>query len=250
MEFPTNLPELEGPGIGTQSWANVICVLVILDVWGIPMWWMSSCIHVPFHLYRSFSVKCQQHDLQIMYWGGSGCGNFLRYYPSLCGLVVRVPGCRSRGPGFDSQSCQIFWEVVGLEWGPLSLMNTTEEVLGRNINGFSPESQEYCRGDPLHWLFAIVRSQTKATEFSPPPPPQAFSWRTFQWGKPFFMLKSEPRNCWVSRQECSTAAVFCLLCVDGNTWADRADHVFHTWRCEAESWAPAVARCLCMVKLL
>jgi hypothetical protein len=26
----------------------------------------------------------------------------------LCGLVVRVPGYRSRGPGFDSQRYQIF----------------------------------------------------------------------------------------------------------------------------------------------
>jgi hypothetical protein len=39
----------------------------------------------------------------------------------LCGLVVRVPGNRSRGPGFDSRRYQIFWEVVGLERGPLSL---------------------------------------------------------------------------------------------------------------------------------
>jgi hypothetical protein len=39
----------------------------------------------------------------------------------LCGLVVRVPGYRPRGHGFDSRRCQIFWEVVGLERGPLSL---------------------------------------------------------------------------------------------------------------------------------
>jgi hypothetical protein len=33
----------------------------------------------------------------------------------LCGLVVRVPGYRWIGPGFDSRRYQIFWEVVGLE---------------------------------------------------------------------------------------------------------------------------------------
>jgi hypothetical protein len=38
----------------------------------------------------------------------------------LCGLVVKVPGCYPRGPGFDSRCCQIFWVVLGLERGPLS----------------------------------------------------------------------------------------------------------------------------------
>jgi hypothetical protein len=47
----------------------------------------------------------------------------------LCGLVVRVSGYRSRGPGFDSWLYQIFWEVVGLERGPLSLVRITEELL-------------------------------------------------------------------------------------------------------------------------
>jgi hypothetical protein len=47
----------------------------------------------------------------------------------LCGLVVIGSGYRSRGPGFDSRRYQIFWEVVGLERGPLSLVRTTEELL-------------------------------------------------------------------------------------------------------------------------
>jgi hypothetical protein len=80
----------------------------------------------------------------------------------LCGLVVRVSGYRSRGPGFDYRQYQIFWEVVG----PLSL---------------GPEIREYGCGDPLCWphdtfyprksptsgshLAGIVRSQTKTTEF-------------------------------------------------------------------------------------
>jgi hypothetical protein len=43
--------------------------------------------------------------------------------------VVRVPGYRSRDPGFDSRRYHIFWEVVGLERGTLSLMSITEELL-------------------------------------------------------------------------------------------------------------------------
>jgi hypothetical protein len=52
----------------------------------------------------------------------------------LCGLVVRVPGHRSRRPGFDSRLYQIFW-VVGLERGPLSLVSITEELLERKSSG-------------------------------------------------------------------------------------------------------------------
>jgi hypothetical protein len=47
----------------------------------------------------------------------------------LYSVVVRVSGYRSRGPGFDSRSNQIFWEVVGLERGPLSLVSINEALL-------------------------------------------------------------------------------------------------------------------------
>ena len=47
----------------------------------------------------------------------------------LCGLVVRVSGYRYTGLGFDSRRYQIFWVVVGLERGPLSLVRSVEELL-------------------------------------------------------------------------------------------------------------------------
>jgi hypothetical protein len=53
----------------------------------------------------------------------------------LCGLVVRIPGYRSRGLGFDSRHYQIFWEVVGLERGPPSLVRITEELLEWKSSG-------------------------------------------------------------------------------------------------------------------
>jgi hypothetical protein len=103
----------------------------------------------------------------------------------LCGLVARVPGYRlqiQRSRVF-SLRCQIFWEVVVLERGPLSLVSTVK-LLGRNSSGSSQESREYGRGDALRWprvtlypqklaptsstsggrSVGIVRSRTKATK--------------------------------------------------------------------------------------
>jgi hypothetical protein len=59
-----------------------------------------------------------------------------------CGLVVRVAGCRSRGPEFDSQCYQIFWDIVGLKLGPLSNMFVTEPLLVRQSSGSSIENQD------------------------------------------------------------------------------------------------------------
>jgi hypothetical protein len=67
--------------------------------------------------------------------------------------VVRVPGYRSRGPGFDSRYYQFFWEVVGLERGPLSLVSTIEELLGRKSSSSGLAIREYGRGD---WSVSIT----------------------------------------------------------------------------------------------
>jgi hypothetical protein len=100
------------------------------------------------------------------------------------GLLVsswlRIQKTRVRFPAL-----QIFWKIVGLERGPLSLVSTTEELLGRNSSGSGLENREYGRGDPLRWprdtlnpqklaltsptrdgrSVGIVRLRTKATEF-------------------------------------------------------------------------------------
>jgi hypothetical protein len=44
----------------------------------------------------------------------------------LCGLVIRVPGDRPRGPGFDSRRYQVFCVVESLERGPLSLVRINQ----------------------------------------------------------------------------------------------------------------------------
>jgi hypothetical protein len=70
----------------------------------------------------------------------------------LCGLVVRVSGYTSRGPGLDSRLYQTFWEVVGLKRGPFSLVSTTEELLERKSNASGLEKREYGHWDPLYSL--------------------------------------------------------------------------------------------------
>jgi hypothetical protein len=50
---------------------------------------------------------------------------------------------QSSWSGFDSRRHHIFWEAVGLEQGPLSLVSTTEEPLDRKSGGSSLESREF-----------------------------------------------------------------------------------------------------------
>jgi hypothetical protein len=61
--------------------------------------------------------------------------DYLHYYTinrdRLCGLVVRVLGYRSGGPGSILGTTRK--KVVGLERGPLSLVSTTEELLDRKV---------------------------------------------------------------------------------------------------------------------
>jgi hypothetical protein len=52
---------------------------------------------------------------------------------------------------FDSRRYQIFWEVVDLERGPLSLVNTIEELLERKSSGSGLEIREYGGRDPSRW---------------------------------------------------------------------------------------------------
>jgi hypothetical protein len=59
--------------------------------------------------------------------------NFILLYllDRLCGLVVRVLGYGSGGPGSITDTTKK--KVVGLERGQLSLVSTTEELLDRKV---------------------------------------------------------------------------------------------------------------------
>jgi hypothetical protein len=72
--------------------------------------------------------------------------------------------------GFDSRRCQIFWEVVGLERRPLSLVSAIEEILERKSSESNLEIYSMAVGircaDHMTPLSAKVDSRTQATEFS------------------------------------------------------------------------------------
>jgi hypothetical protein len=93
------------------------------------------------------SWRASSHFSQTVY--------FCFYYDRLCGLVVRVPGYRSRGPGLVPVATR-FSEK---SWGPLSLVSAIEGLLGIKISDSGPESREYGRRDLLRWpIFAKVGS--------------------------------------------------------------------------------------------
>jgi hypothetical protein len=67
---------------------------------------------------------------------------------------------------FDSRRYQIFCEVVGLERGPLSLVSTTEELLGRNSSDSSVEVREYGRRDASRWPSGTLYPQKVGTNLA------------------------------------------------------------------------------------
>jgi hypothetical protein len=97
----------------------------------------SSILHhrPPFHFFlwcyfSSFIFSLL--SLRLLPLPPINCSSSISVFGHLCGLMVRVPGHRSRGPGFDSWRYQIFWKVVGLERGSLSLVMIIEELFQGN----------------------------------------------------------------------------------------------------------------------
>jgi hypothetical protein len=126
---------------------------------------------------KSTSYKKPLRDIPCLHFVTQVLYGFRNWQDRLCGLVIRISGYRSRGPGFDPRSYQIFWER-----GPLSLVRTIEELLEWKSSGSGLEN----RGNSLRWprniLYSqrlaltsptsggrsvgIVRLRTTATEFS------------------------------------------------------------------------------------
>jgi hypothetical protein len=105
----------------------------------------------------------------------------------LCGQPLWSSGQSSwlqiQRSGFDSRCYKIFWDLVGLEPGPLILVSTIEKLIERKSSGFGLENRDYGRRRSANYAtplypqklaltstsggrsVGIVRSRTPATEF-------------------------------------------------------------------------------------
>jgi hypothetical protein len=110
----------------------------------------------------TLSIQCTEWSMKSNAW--TSCLLILAYC-LLCGLVVRVPGYRSGGPGFDSRALQEK-KVLGLERGSLSLVSTTEELLGRNSSGSGLENRECGRRDSSRWPRGTLYPQKFGINFA------------------------------------------------------------------------------------
>jgi hypothetical protein len=64
----------------------------------------------------------------------------------LCGLEVSQSSWLQIGLSSISSTTRFFWEVLGLVWGTLGLVSTTDELLGRKSSGFGLGNWEHsCR---------------------------------------------------------------------------------------------------------
>jgi hypothetical protein len=125
--------------------------------------------------------------------------------------IGQSPWLQIQRSGFYSRRYHIFWGIVGLEQGSLSLVGTIDELLERKCRGSSLECREYGRRDPSCWPFGThypqklaltsqtsggrsvctVRSWTQITEFS------LFQfiwenkgWKPCRWGSDMFRTQS------------------------------------------------------------
>jgi hypothetical protein len=101
-------------------------------------WWDP----VRYFKYRKFVSDWQENGLPYLLLSVEFQIDMNSFLDRLCGLMIRVPGYRARGPGSIPGASRL-WEVVGLERGPLSLVSTIEELLGRKCSGSGLESREY-----------------------------------------------------------------------------------------------------------
>jgi hypothetical protein len=122
-------------------------------------------------IYNGNTMFPVRREVIFMYvFGWSSCSEDLMYFwkSENNKRYFRTLGTRSGPPlwssgqsswlqiqrsGFDCRRYQIFWEVVGLERGPLSLVSTVEKLLEDKSSSSGLEILEYGRRDPSRTLY-------------------------------------------------------------------------------------------------
>jgi hypothetical protein len=94
--------------------------------------------------YYQRSIKIQHRDWYK--WNGHNFESLFYHGPPLWSSS-QSSWLQSQRSVFDSRRYKIFWDAVGLERGPLSLVSTIEELPERNSSASGLENQEYGRRD-------------------------------------------------------------------------------------------------------
>jgi hypothetical protein len=141
---------------------------------------MQNCSKIYWTL-RAYGEAHSEHDANQALLRTSMPGSWLHLWSSGQSSWLQI-----QRSGLDYRRCQIFWEAVGLEWCPLSLVSITKELLGRDSSGSGLQSREYGRRFSSRWprgalhpqklaltsptngglSVGIVRSRTQAMGFS------------------------------------------------------------------------------------
>jgi hypothetical protein len=113
---------------GQSSWllnGDILCFL-----WGMNWIYMLYRESRPFLWFSGQSSWLQNGDVLCFLWGMNWIyiGYIEESRPPLWSSG-QSSWLQIQGSGIVSRCYQIFWEVVSLEWGPLSLVSTTEELL-------------------------------------------------------------------------------------------------------------------------
>jgi hypothetical protein len=101
----------------------------------------SDLVHPTSLCLQRISYSLNKCNIKMSYWNNTNINIYTNIHTRR----------QLQMSGFDFRLSQIFWEVVGLICGPLNLVSTTEEVLGRKCNGCGLENREYSSRDPSRW---------------------------------------------------------------------------------------------------
>jgi hypothetical protein len=132
---------------------------------------VGLCLHFSIRLYGVLLNELSTRtNLPYLYSSRVPTEKIFLFVDWIFRCKVRPPHCsigqsswlQIQRSGFDFRRYRIFWEVVGLERGPLSFVSTVEELLERKSSGSGLENREDGRRDPSRWPRGTIYPQKLA----------------------------------------------------------------------------------------